>query len=129
MSSTIEEVRALLAAFVQSPWRDLHFRAGNWSLFMAKADGGPNPMLARAGRAVAAVVATLREVTAPHLGIFSARVTPGALVAAGTVIGQIDKLGEATDVVSETAGRVAEVLLKDGDLAEYGVPLVRMESA
>ncbi|MBL8648918.1 MAG: acetyl-CoA carboxylase biotin carboxyl carrier protein subunit [Sphingopyxis sp.] len=129
MSSTIEEVRALLAGFVQSPWRDLHFRSGGWSLFMAKADGGPNPMLARAGAAVAAVAAALREITAPHLGIFSARVAVGAMVEAGTVIGQVDKLGEATDVVSETAGRVAEVLLQDGDLAEYGAPLVRMESA
>jgi len=129
MSSTIEEVRALLAGFVQSPWRDLHFRSGGWSLFMAKADGGPNPMLVRAGAAVAAVAAALREVTAPHLGIFSARVTPGTQVEVGTVIGQVDKLGEATDVVSEVAGRVAEVLLQDGDLAEYGAPLVRLESA
>jgi biotin carboxyl carrier protein len=127
MSSTIEEVRALLSSFVQSPWRDLHFRNGGWSLFMAKADGGANPMLARAGQAVAAAVAALRDVTAPHLGIFSARVAAGTEVAAGTVIGQVDKLGEATDIVSDVAGRVAEVLLQDGDLAEYGVPLVRME--
>ena len=129
MSSTIEEVRALLAGFVQSPWRDLHFRSGGWSLFMAKADGGPNPMLARAGQAVAAVVAALREVTAPHLGIFSARVAPGAQVEVGTVIGQVDKLGEATDVVSEVAGRIAAVLPNDGDMVEYGAPLVRLETA
>lgn len=129
MSSTIEEVRALLAGFVQSPWRDLHFRSGGWSLFMAKADGGPNPMLVRAGAAVAAVAAALREVTAPHLGIFSARVAPGTEVEAGTVIGQVDKLGEATDVVSEVAGRIAAVLPRDGDLVEYGAPLVRMETA
>lgn len=127
MNSTIEEVRALLASFTASPWRDLHFRSGGWSLFMAKTGGGANPMLARAGQAVAAAVAALRDVTAPHLGIFSARVAPGAEVEAGTVIGQVDKLGEATDVVSETAGRVAEVLLQDGDLAEYGAPLVRLE--
>lgn len=129
MSSTIEEVRALLAGFVQSPWRDLHFRSGGWSLFMAKGDGGPNPMLVRAGAVVAAVAAVLREVTAPHLGIFSARVAPGAEIAVGTVIGQVDKLGEATDVVSDVAGRVAEVLPNDGDMVEYGAPLVRMEPA
>jgi biotin carboxyl carrier protein len=129
MSSTIEEVRALLASFTASPWRDLHVRSGGWSLFMAKADGGANPMLARAGAAVAAVVAALREVTAPHLGIFSARVTPGAVVDVGTVIGQVDKLGEATDVVSDVAGRIAAILPQDGDLVEYGAPLVRMETA
>jgi acetyl-CoA carboxylase biotin carboxyl carrier protein len=129
VSSTIEEVRALLAGFVQSPWRDLHFRSGGWSLFMAKADGGPNPMLVRAGAAVAAVAAALRDVTAPHLGIFSARVAPGAEVEAGAVIGQVDKLGEATDVVSEVAGRIAAVIPADGDLVEYGAPLVRMEAA
>lgn len=127
MSSTIEEVRALLVGFVQSPWRDLHFRSGGWSLFMAKADGGPNPMLARAGAAVAAVAAALREVTAPHLGIFSARVAPGTEVEVGTVIGQVDKLGEVTDVVSEAAGRVAAILPNDGDLVEYGAPLARLE--
>lgn len=129
MSSTIEEVRALLSSFVQSPWRDLHFRSNGWSLFMAKADGGANPMLARAGQAVAAAVAALRDVTAPHLGIFSARVAPGAEVTAGTVIGQVEKLGEATDVVSDVAGRIAAVLPRDGELVEYGAPLVRMESA
>ncbi|MGH6650045.1 MAG: biotin/lipoyl-containing protein [Sphingopyxis sp.] len=129
MSSTIEEVRALLASFAASPWRDLHVRSGGWSLFMAKADGGPNPMLARAGAAVAAVVAALREVTAPHLGIFSARVAPGTVVDVGTVIGQVDKLGEPTDVVSDVAGRIAAILPQDGDLVEYGAPLVRMETA
>ncbi len=128
MSSTIEEVRALLVSFTASPWRDLHVRSGGWSLFMAKADGGANPMLARAGAAVAAVVAALREVTAPHLGIFSARVTPGAVVDVGTVIGQVDKLGEATDVVSDVAGRIAAVLPNDGDMVEYGAPLVRLET-
>ncbi len=128
MSSTIEEVRALLAGFVQSPWRDLHFRGGDWSLFMAKVDGGANPMLARAGQAVAAVAAALRDVTAPHLGIFSARVSPGAEIAVGTVIGQIDKLGEPTDVVSDVAGRIAAILPDDGDMVEYGAPLVRLET-
>ncbi len=127
MSSTIEEVRALLAGFVASPWRELHVRGGDWSLFMAKANGGANPMLVRAGQAAAAAVAALREVTAPHLGIFSARVAPGAEVQVGTVIGQIDKLGEATDVVSDVAGRIAAVLPSDGDMVEYGAPLVRME--
>lgn len=128
MSTAVEEVRALLANFVQSSWRDLHFRAGSWSVFMAKADGGPNPMLGRAGHALAAVVAALREVTAPHLGIFSARVAPGTKVEAGTVIGQVDKLGEATDVVSDVAGRIAAILPADGDMVEYGAPLVRMET-
>ena len=129
MSTTVEEVRALLATFVQSPWRDVHFRSGGWSLFMAKADGGPNPMLARAGQAVAAAVAALRDVTAPHLGVFSARVAPGAEVQVGTVIGRVDKLGEATDVVSDAAGRIAAVLPNDGDMVEYGAPLVRLEPA
>ncbi len=129
MSTTVEEVRALLASFVQSPWRDIHFRSGGWSLFMAKADGGPNPMLVRAGQAVAAAVAVLCDVTAPHLGIFSARVSPGTQVEVGTVIGQVDKLGEATDVVSDTAGRIAAVLPNDGDMVEYGAPLVRLEPA
>ena len=129
MSSTIEEVRALLGGFVASPWRELHVRSGDWSLFMAKANGGANPMLVRAGQAAAAAVAALREVTAPHLGIFSARVAPGAEVQVGTVIGQVDKLGEATDVVSDVAGRIAAVLPSDGDMVEYGAPLVRMETA
>lgn len=129
MSSTIEEVRALLGGFVASPWRELHVRSGDWSLFMAKANGGANPMLARAGQAAVAAVAALREVTAPHLGIFSARVAPGAEVQVGTVIGQVDKLGEATDVVSDVAGRIAAVLPSDGDMVEYGAPLVRMETA
>mgnify|MGYP001373196064 CR=1 FL=1 len=129
MSTPVQEVRALLTSFTQSPWRDVHFRSGDWSLFMAKANGGPNPMLARAALAVAPVSTILRDVTAPHLGIFTARVAPGAYVQAGAVIGQLEKLDETTNVISDAAGRIATILPLDGDLVEYGAPLVQIESA
>lgn len=116
MSALIEETRALLAAFVRSPLRDLYVRIGGWEVFLARSDGAANPLTANADQSV----------TAPHLGLFFAALKPGAEVTSDTVIGQLELLGEREDIVAGQAGRVTAVLPADGDLVEFGQPLVRL---
>jgi biotin carboxyl carrier protein len=123
MTVEVGEIRALLALFARSPWHDLHVRTGEWTIFLAKPGGGANPMQAEVP--TAADDRTV-AVTAPHLGLFKASLPVGYDVAVGTIIGQIDVLGEPTDIACGTAGRIASIVAADGALVEYGEPLVRI---
>ena len=51
----------------------------------------------------------------------------GAEVSEGQVVGSIESMKLANDIVSEVAGRVREVLVEDGMPVEYGQPLYRLE--
>lgn len=123
MSAAVDEVRAMLALFAKSRWRDLHLRSGGWEIFLAKPGGAANPMVAAAAAATAEIIATLE---APHLGLFYADVATGDTVAEGTVLGQLEVLGEREDLRAERPGRVAAILAEDGALVEYGIPLIRL---
>lgn len=125
MIQQLDEVRAMLALFAKSPWQDLHLRSGEWTMFFAKQGGAQNPLHA----APVAPVGELAAVTAPHLGLFTASVARGDMVAPGDVIGRIEVLGDSTDVTSEIAGRVAAIDATHGVLVEYGAPLVRLATA
>ncbi|MGV1684865.1 acetyl-CoA carboxylase biotin carboxyl carrier protein [Sphingopyxis sp. NJF-3] len=125
MNLPVDDVRFLLGQFAKSPWRDLHCRTGAWTVFMAKPGGAANPLRA----AVSAPAAPPRhDVTAPHLGLFARLVTVGDRVASGTPLCRLEKLDEHTDVVSDRDGRVVAIHRRDGDLVEYGEPLVEIEA-
>lgn len=67
--------------------------------------------------------------TAPMVGLFhhlGAPVRYGGSVAAGQTVGHIESMKLMNDVLSEHAGRVAEVLVEDGAAVEYGQPLFRL---
>lgn len=52
----------------------------------------------------------------------------GQKVEAGQVVGLIETLGILNEVRAEVAGRVAEVLVEDGQAVDYGHPLFRIEA-
>lgn len=120
--STITEVRAFLDCFARSPWRDVYVRSGDWTVFFAKPGGGANP-----ARHLAAVddAATV-DVVAPHLGLFFGQVSIGRNVRQGDLLGQVEVLGEPTEVIAPITGRVDEVLPDYGALVEFGTCLVRV---
>jgi acetyl-CoA carboxylase biotin carboxyl carrier protein len=125
MIQQLDEVRAMLTLFAKSPWQDLHLRSGEWTMFFAKPGGAHNPLQ---GVPVASG-GELAAVTAPHLGLFTASVALGEAVAAGDAVGQIEVLGDKTDVTSEIVGRVAAIDADGGVLVEYGASLVRLAAA
>ena len=127
MSQPVDEIRAILRDFRQSPWLDLCVRSADWQIFMAKPDGKPNPLLeaTQAEGEVDADAATT-SVSAPHLGLFTRSVEAGAQVAAGDALGVLNVLDRTTPVVAESAGVVQAVFFEDGDLVEYGEVLVAL---
>jgi biotin carboxyl carrier protein len=129
MSQLVDEIRAILRDFRQSPWLDLRVRSADWQIFMAKPGGKPNPLLdatqAESAGEVDTAAATV-PVSAPHLGLFTRSVEAGAQVAAGDSLGVLNVLDRATPVVAESAGVVQAVFFEDGDLVEYGEVLVAL---
>lgn len=74
---------------------------------------------------------TYHKIVAPMLGTFYAAPEPGAPafaqvgqnVAAGTVVCVLEAMKLFNEVEAGIAGQIMEVLVKDGDLVEYGQPL------
>lgn len=79
----------------------------------------------------------LVTVTAPVVGIFYRRpepgaapfVEPGAPVRAGETMALVEVMKMFNSVTAETDGVVAEVLVEDGALVEYGQPLFLLRPA
>lgn len=131
MTSPIHDIRAMLLQFERSPLKDLYFRSADWSLFLARPDGGANPLLALEEQAVEAVAASVQAIVsqAPHLGLFEPCCAAGDAVQVGDVLACLDVLGRKTEVVSTAAGVVSAVHAASNDLVEYGADLVEIAAA
>ena len=82
-----------------------------------------------------APVDSKHTVTAPLVGIFHSWAKPkgkpvvavGDHVKIGQIVGTIQSLNVLSEVESPVAGRVAELLVQDGQPVEYGQPLVAID--
>lgn len=80
---------------------------------------------------------TKHTVTAPLVGIFHSWAKPrgkplvavGDHVKVGQLLGTIQSLNVINEVESLVAGRVAEILIQDGQAVEYGQQLMIIDSA
>ena len=67
-----------------------------------------------------------QSVSSPSVGLFRAvRLgdVAGEPVGAGAIIGHVVAPGRSTPVTIDVAGRLAEVLVEDGEFVEYGQPV------
>jgi acetyl-CoA carboxylase biotin carboxyl carrier protein len=96
----------------------------------------PAPAAAANGHDLAPVEGSgLHAVLAPLVGTFYAApepnaspfVRPGDLVDADTTIGIIEAMKMMNHIGAERAGRVAELLVANGEAVEFGQALVRIE--
>ncbi|HET9918240.1 MAG TPA: biotin/lipoyl-containing protein [Ktedonobacteraceae bacterium] len=79
---------------------------------------------------------TRHTVIAPLVGVFhtwarpkgKALVSVGDTVKVGQPVGTIQSLNVINEVESGIAGRVAEILVQEGQPVEYGQPLMKIES-
>jgi biotin carboxyl carrier protein len=128
MKVILREVSVLLEQFQRSEWKDLHLRTARYSLFLAKPGGAANPMLD--GRLVAGMDGAAADawatVAAPHLATLRSLLPVGSNVQHGAIVGQLEVLGVAEDLVSPAAGVIAEVLAHPGSLVEFETPLLRI---
>lgn len=75
------------------------------------------------------------EIVSPLPGTFYRRpspdaapfVEPGAQVDGGTVVGLVEVMKQFNDVEAGMAGRVAEILVEDGEPVDAGQVLMRIE--
>jgi len=97
------------------------------------------PRAAPAGEQALQPTASIEDgtfaLTAPLVGTFYSRpspedepfVEPGAIVAAGDVIGIIEAMKVMNEVHADEPGRVRRLLVVDGQAVEYGQELVLFE--
>lgn len=127
MDAAIQDIRALLWQFQKAGLKDFYWRKDGLRLFLARRDGGANPMLAAVPAAVGEGTAV--SVTAPHLGLFELVSKVGDTVEAGAVVARIDVLGRKTDVLAKDAGRVVALGFATEDLVEFGDCLLELAAA
>lgn len=133
----VEKIEELIRVLEGSPNEELCVQKGDYKVCIRKgARPAPTPVKTTARPGGAPVPApeaepTERFVTAPMVGIFhvvDGIAQVGAEVSDGQVIGSIESMKLANDVVSRVAGIVLEVLVEDGMPVEYGQPLFRVKS-
>ena len=76
------------------------------------------------------------EIGAPLVGVFRTSMTgekplvaPGDIVRKGQIIAAIEALNLLSEVEATVAGRIAEILVLDGQPVEYGQTLLVIEPA
>lgn len=80
---------------------------------------------------------TLQKVTATLVGLFRvslkrgarAAVSVGSQVRAGQIVGAIEALNVMNEVETPVAGRVVEIVVKDGQPVEYGQHLMTIDTS
>ncbi len=129
MSEAIDEIRAILRDFCQSPWRDLFVRTGDWQLFLVRPGGGLNPIQAHVRDdhtgAQLAMAVNDSVVTAPHLGLFIPDCQADVKVKEGAIIGSIRALDRDTPVFAAVEGAV-DWLAGDNEFVEFGAALAEI---
>jgi len=80
-----------------------------------------------------AVVEELKEIISESVGRFhyiskdeKPMITVGMAIKKGQKIGYVEAIGIKTDIESEFDGEIKEILVKNGEVAEYGKVLVKI---
>lgn len=124
MSTVLGEVSALLELFRGSDWRDLHLRTPHYSLFLAKQNGASNPMLNHLESPDTALEAAAAVVRAPHVATVVSVLSVGTQVQAGTLVGEVEVLGEHVALFAPRSGSVGAIIAPVGSLVEYDAPML-----
>ncbi|WP_326558896.1 acetyl-CoA carboxylase biotin carboxyl carrier protein [Micromonospora sp. NBC_01796] len=145
----LREQASRLVAEVDGPLRRIRMRSGS-AVLEIEWHGAPAPNGSAAGPTTLAVSAVAggsvvtaadREspdwVVAPMVGTFYRAAEPGAapfvevgdLVEPGQVIGIVEAMKLMNHITAEHAGKVAEVLVGNGEPVEFNQPLIALVSA
>ncbi|MGW4464101.1 acetyl-CoA carboxylase biotin carboxyl carrier protein [Micromonospora sp. NPDC004704] len=146
----LREQASRLVAEVDGPLRRIRMRSGS-AVLEIEWHGAPAPNGVAAGPTTLAVSAVAdgsvvvaaadREspdwVVAPMVGTFYRAAEPGAapfvevgdLVEPGQVIGIVEAMKLMNHITAEHAGKVAEVLVGNGEPVEFNQPLIALVSA
>jgi biotin carboxyl carrier protein len=131
-SLTGEVLPALIARLRAGRLGELEVRTADWRVRLRRDPAArlPGPSASVANTAAAVEEAPVTSVArSPAVGYFSPapQLTVGLSVSAGDVLGSIDVLGIAQEVVSPADGIVASILAEDGQAVEYGQALADID--
>ena len=140
------DIEAILAAFEASDWRSIALKADGVEVVLSK-DGSGLPAAAPPAPPATSLPATpppaavpvddgSSVIAAPRLGSFYRSPKPGAppftevgsRVAAGDDLCLIEVMKLFTSVKSPVSGVVTAILAYEGDLVEFGQPLLRIRA-
>ncbi len=137
--AAVRRTAAELLAKAPVPPSTLNVRAGDVSVEMGWATGAVVPIAAQPAAAPAPAPAAPagETINAATVGVFYRSPSPGAppFVSEGDEIGRgqqiaiIEAMKLMLPVEADKAGRVADVLVSDGEAVEYGQPLFRLAAA
>ena len=145
----INEIKEIMDRVEQSSFREFELEIDGVRLVLKKGQDADGPVPAavpvRPNPSDAAVPAAdilagddgVVEVTSPVLGTFYRAPEPGAApyvsvgdsVVSGSVLGMVEVMKLFNEVRSDVAGEVIEILVGDGEMVEYGQPLLRLKKA
>lgn len=131
--AAIDDLRALMVSFQENEWSELHLDDSRGEIFIARADGGPNPLFdaVPVGRDdgaadLRAATVKMHDVVAPHIATVTSVLSRGSTVAAGDESAVLSVLDEAMPLCAPVAGEIADVFVSAGELVEYGALLFRI---
>jgi biotin carboxyl carrier protein len=127
----LQRIERLVMLFGESHARELHLESDGWRLSLRQAEAVPVAFSAggepeeRAPDEAASSLSAeaLLSITAPLVGIFrqgGVRLQPGDLVESGQPVGSIESMKILSPVQAPEGGKIAEVLVEDGQPVEYG---------
>lgn len=122
MTQNLDQIRALLRDFRQSPLSEFHVAVPDFECFLTRLEGSANPMGSLGGAELAdevSVAAKVSSCRAPHLGIVRAIRAVGDAVAKGEHIADLMALDRATPIYAEADGNIFEGLV-EGNFVEFG---------
>lgn len=139
-------VRELAALLEETGLTEIEYATGEWRVRVARAANGvvhtmPSAAPAASAPAVAAVAAPVSDaahpgaVVSPMVGtVYMSRepgappfVKPGDTVKEGDTLLLIEAMKTYNEVRAPKGGRIARILVSDGDPVEFGAPLLVLE--
>lgn len=131
-----------LVAELPGPLRRVRMRSGESMVEVEWPDtGGADPVVVATAPAPDAAAPGPtpggRDIPAPIVGTFFRAPEPGAepfvevgdLVEVGQVVGIVEAMKLMNQVTAEVSGRVTAVLAHNGELVQFGQPLIRLATA
>ena len=134
----IRKIKKLIDLMIESDLQAIEVKEGDQSIALTRrspvvAAGAPVAMAAPIAQAPAAKTPRGAVETSPMVGVFYAAPSPGEApfvkvgqtITAGETLGIIEAMKIMTPIEATQSGVVEEILVKNGDVIQFGQPLFR----
>jgi len=130
ISDAIDDACALLEALLSNNWQDAHVVSGETEIFIARYDGRENRLCAEPALAIrsAETKRAFAKINA-HVATLVDAAAVGSCIVAGQRIATIRVLDVDESVIATCSGEIVKVCALNGDLLEFGMPILEMSQS